>query len=201
MLDADGKAVTEQRQAKDENGQLLYEYVLTKDADNKNVINKEASDWCFEKYRAYYLKDFCTYVGSPVADLPGIILPEVHEHKFVDGKCECGEEDPDYISPAKAQELYRQYRALLIKDWDSYIGYAGQSVETIYNIDANAATVPSKNSQHQVGNYGDEHLKNYYTGAEYEGKTLTLGGLGMNAAQVDVKNTLSYAGIDVIDDP
>ena len=201
VLDADGKAVTEQRQATDDKGQLLYEYVLTKDSDGKNVINKEASDWCFDKYRAFYLKEYCTYVGSPVADLPGIILPEVHEHKFVDGKCECGEEDPDYIAPAVAQALYRQYRALLIKDWDSYIGYAGQSVETIYNIDANSANVPSKNSQQMTANFTDDKLATYYKGEGYDGQTLTLGGLGMNAAQVDTTNTLSYAGIDVIDDP
>ena len=28
-----------------------------------------------------------------------VVVPPVHEHNFVDGKCECGEEDPNYVAP------------------------------------------------------------------------------------------------------
>ena len=28
-----------------------------------------------------------------------VVVPPVHEHKFVEGKCECGEVDPDYVAP------------------------------------------------------------------------------------------------------
>ena len=28
-----------------------------------------------------------------------VVVPPVHEHKFVEGKCECGEKDPNYVAP------------------------------------------------------------------------------------------------------
>jgi hypothetical protein len=28
-----------------------------------------------------------------------VVVPPVHEHKFVDGVCECGEKDPNYVAP------------------------------------------------------------------------------------------------------
>ena len=34
------------------------------------VVNKEAVRWCTNYYRALYLKDYCTYVGSPVEAPP-----------------------------------------------------------------------------------------------------------------------------------
>ena len=178
----------------DLNGDGVGETPMIKDGVN----NKDAIKWCFENYKPTMLvKEYCAYAGSPV-DVP------VHEHEFVRGKCACGSQDPNYvpeIDAATAQAMYRQYRALLIKDWDSYLGYAGKSVETIYNIDANTANVPSKNSQQLTTNFTDDKLATYYKGEGYDGKTLTLGGLGMNAAQVDNTNPLQYAGIDVIDDP
>lgn len=162
------------------------------------VSNRDAIKWCFENYKPTMLvKEYCAYVGSPV-DVP------VHEHAFVRGQCACGSKDPNYvpeIDAATAQAMYRQYRALLIKDWDSYIGYAGQPVQTIYNIDANAANVPSKNSQQMINNFTDDKLATYYKGEGYDGLSLTLGGLGMNAAKVNTTNPLQYAGIDVITDP
>ena len=162
------------------------------------VSNKAAIKWCFENYKPTMLvKEYCAYAGSPV-DVP------THEHAFVRGECSCGAKDPNYvpeIDATTAQAMYRQYRALLIKDWDSYIGYAGQPVETIYNIDANAANVPSKNSQLMINNFTDDKLASYYKGEGYDGLDLTLGGLGMNAAKIDTTNPLQYAGIDVIDDP
>ena len=161
------------------------------------VNNKEAIAWCFANYKPSMLvKEYCAYAGSPV-DVP------VHEHEFVRGKCACGSQDPNYvpeIDAATAQAMYRKYRALLIKDWDSYIGYAGQPVHTTYNINANGATVPSKNSQLLINNFTDDKLPTYYKEG-YEGLTLTLGGLGMNAAKVVNTDPLQYAGIDVIDDP
>ena len=36
--------------------------------------------------------------------------PPAHEHNFVDGKCECGETDPNYVEPAPA-EISREYLA------------------------------------------------------------------------------------------
>ena len=33
------------------------------------------------------------------AEDPNYVAPEVHEHNFVEGKCECGEEDPNYVAP------------------------------------------------------------------------------------------------------
>ena len=166
--------------------------------DEQGNLNKAATAWCYENLKPTMLvKEYCAYAGSPV-DVP------VHVHEFVRGKCvECGKKDPNYvpeIDAATAQAMYRQYRALLIKDWDSYIGYAGQPVHTTYNIDANGATVPSKNSQLLINNFTDDKLPNYYKEG-YEGLTLTLGGLGMNAAKVVNTDPLQYAGIDVIDDP
>ena len=167
--------------------------------DAEGNLNKSATAWCFENLKPTMLiKEYCAYAGSPV-EVP------VHVHEYVRGKCvECGAKDPDYvpeIDAATAQAMYRQYRALLIKDWDSYVGYAGQPVQTIYNIDANAANVPSKNSQQLINNFTDDKLATYYKGEGYDGLSLTLGGLGMNAAKVDTTNPLNYAGIDVIDDP
>ena len=147
--------------------------------------------------------EFASAVGANDLTETELGIKPPHEHNFVEGKCECGEEDPNYISPAKAQELYRQYRALLIKDWDSYIGYAGNPVYTTYNLDITKANVPSKNSQLTINNFFDSLLSDFdcYKTEEYAGKTLTLGGLGMNAAKADTTNPLNYAGIDVIDDP
>ena len=166
--------------------------------DEQGNLNKAATAWCYETLKPTMLvKEFCAFAGSPV-DVP------VHEHEFVRGECACGRKDPNYIpeiDAATAQAMYRQYRALLIKDWDSYVGYAGQPVETIYNIDANKANVPSKNSQLLTKNFTDDLLATYYKGEGYDGQTLTLGGLGMNAANVDTTNPLHYAGVDVIDDP
>lgn len=178
----------------DLNGDGIGETPMIKEG----VANRDAIKWCFENLKPTMLvKEYCAYAGSPV-DVP------VHEHEYVRGKCACGEKDPNYvpeIDKATAQAMYRQYRALLIKDWDSYIGYAGKPVQTIYNIDANAATVPSKNSQQMIKNFTDDLLATYYKGEGYDGQTLTLGGLGMNAANVDTTNPLHYAGVDVIDDP
>ena len=39
------------------------------DGDGKNVINESAVKWCYKQYRSMYLKDFCTYVGTPVSQL------------------------------------------------------------------------------------------------------------------------------------
>ena len=33
-----------------------------------------------------------------------VVVPPVHEHNFVDGKCECGEEDPNYVAPVAANK-------------------------------------------------------------------------------------------------
>jgi hypothetical protein len=58
------------------------------------VANKNAIRWCANEYRSFYIKSYSTYVGSPVAEFPEI---SEHEHNFVEGKCECGEEDPNYV--------------------------------------------------------------------------------------------------------
>ena len=50
------------------------------DGDGKNVINESAVKWCYKQYRSMYLKDFCTYVGTPVDQL----LPESFEMYNVD---------------------------------------------------------------------------------------------------------------------
>ena len=39
----------------------------------------------------------CDVIGQYI---PGINQPEPeHQHTFVDGSCECGEADPDYVAP------------------------------------------------------------------------------------------------------
>lgn len=37
--------------------------------------------------------------GSETPDTPVDPQPPVHEHNFVEGKCECGETDPNYVAP------------------------------------------------------------------------------------------------------
>ena len=99
-----------------------------------------------------------------------------------------------------------EYKSFYIK---SYSTYVGSPVEVIaqsfdmYDIDANSATATTKNSQLQVTNFGDEHLKGDQLGTNF-------GGLGINTS--DPKNAdlntfnqdnlvLNYAGVDIIDDP
>ena len=44
--------------------------------------------------------------------IAGAEQPEEHEHNFVDGKCECGETDPNYNAPVEAPaEISREYLA------------------------------------------------------------------------------------------
>ncbi len=43
----------------------------------------------------YYLSFYVKSAGG--SDTP--VEPPVHEHTFVEGKCECGEEDPNYVPP------------------------------------------------------------------------------------------------------
>ena len=42
-------------------------------------------------------KAVSSFVGHLYGDVAGDVTP--HEHKYVDGKCECGEVDPDYVAP------------------------------------------------------------------------------------------------------
>ena len=111
------------------------------------VVNKAAVEWFHNNYRSFYMKEFKSYVGSPVEVIP-------------------------------------------------------QSFD-MYDIDANSATATTKNSQLQVTNFGDEHLKGDQLGTNF-------GGLGINTS--DPKNpdlntfnqdnlVLNYAGVDIIDDP
>ena len=79
-LDENGQAITEEVPALDENGQPITKYVVVFDAEGKEVQNKEAIKWCFKEYRAMYLKDFCTYVGTPVSQL----LPDEFEMYNID---------------------------------------------------------------------------------------------------------------------
>ena len=113
------------------------------------VVNKEAVQWCYRNYRAMILKEYATYVGSPVSSF------------------------------AESFDMY--------------------------DVDANDANVASKNSQLQVTNFADEHLSKYYGEGSWN-----FGGIGMNTS--DPKNAtlnpytqdnlaLNYSGVDVIDDP
>lgn len=42
-----------------------------------------------------------SFVGHLYGDVVGTPEPPVHEHNFVEGKCECGEVDPNYVAPHK----------------------------------------------------------------------------------------------------
>ena len=42
---------------------------------------------------------FLVVEAAAGGDTPVDPQPPVHEHNFVDGKCECGEEDPNYVPP------------------------------------------------------------------------------------------------------
>ena len=102
---------------------------------------------------------------------------------------------------------YENYKpTMLVKE---YCAYVGSPVDVIpqtfdmYDIDANSATATTKNSQIQVTNFGDEHLKGDQAGTNF-------GGIGINTS--DPKNAdlntfnqdnlvLNYAGVDIIDDP
>ena len=100
-----------------------------------------------------------------------------------------------------------EYRSFYMKSYSTYVGAPVELAQSfnMYSVNANDATVASKNSQLQTTNFGDEHLKNFYTG-----DLLTFGGLGINTS--DPKNAdlntfnqdnlvLNYAGVDIIDDP
>ncbi len=39
------------------------------------------------------------FVGCEALESLKNLLPTPHEHNFVDGECECGEKDPDYVAP------------------------------------------------------------------------------------------------------
>jgi len=40
------------------------------------------------------------------AEDPNYVAPEVHEHVYVEGKCECGAEDPNYVAPEVHEHVY-----------------------------------------------------------------------------------------------
>ncbi len=111
------------------------------------------------------------------------------------------------VNKDAVQWCYRNYRAMLLKAYSTYVGSPVAIPETfdMYDVDANDANVASKNSQLQATNFGDEHLSNYYGEGSW-----TFGGIGINTS--DPKNAslnafnrdnlvLNYSGVDVIDDP
>lgn len=106
------------------------------------VVNKDAVQWCYRNYRAMLLKEYVTYVGSPVST---------------------------YAQPFD-----------------------------VYDIDANSAVnATTKNALDYVNNFGDEELVSKLglpAGS-------TFGGLGTNYQSVTVSDYTNYAGLDIIDDP
>ena len=92
---------------------------------------------------------------------------------------------------------------MLVKEYCAYVGSPVEVLPksfTMYDVDANAATATTKNSQLQATNFGDEHLKDDQAGK-------TFGGIGINTSDpkkhaANTSNTtLNYAGVDVITDP
>ena len=88
--------------------------------------------------------------GSALVMIKGTTTPELpHEHVFVDGECECGEPDPDYVAPeapAVPENLTEEYfigtwyGAETGATWSS--SYAGDHTFTVViNADGKSGTV------------------------------------------------------------
>ena len=52
---------------------------------------------------AMYLESIAIDGTSSAPETPVDPQPPVHEHTFVEGKCECGETDPDYVAPSQPE--------------------------------------------------------------------------------------------------
>ena len=109
----------------DENGNVLYLYRLSGNVEVGNVIKVTGTMATYNSNRqltggTYELISEGEAGGEtpspevpPVehehnfvegkcecgAEDPNYVAPEVHEHNFVEGKCECGAEDPNYVAP------------------------------------------------------------------------------------------------------
>ena len=89
-----------------------------------------------------------------------------HVHEFVNGECECGEADPDYVpeTPAFPENLTEEY---LVGTWNgTEVGgywYSGEYTFTItFNADGSATMTHSE--------FGDVEIYDYYV----EGNTLMI---------------------------
>ena len=83
------------------------------------VTNVDGTDYYFGTYSTFdtLSASKTSYINADntgVSQFPGFFEkaeagetpePPVHEHKFVEGKCECGAEDPNYVAPQPSNEI------------------------------------------------------------------------------------------------
>ena len=81
---------------------LTYSTKLSTSAGvSKYTITPDVATYTFFKLEhdinySFYWDSITIYFEGDATDTP---QPPVHEHEFVEGKCECGEVDPDYVAP------------------------------------------------------------------------------------------------------
>ena len=104
-----------------ENDQVMYSLYIYTDGTKRNLlVNQELNDSVIKYTYTCYAIEFpnCYFVieandGYGPVELQSEvfnivteyspIVPE-HTHNFVEGKCECGEEDPNYVAPEEPKK-------------------------------------------------------------------------------------------------
>ncbi len=117
------------------------------------------------------------FVAAGSTDTP--VDPAPHEHKYVDGKCECGAEDPDYVAPEAPEATGTSTVTLTPNvteninsfnpdaDITSYTSLAGSEIFTI--------TVGEKtNNNNQVYLSTGGEIRLYSNNETYLGNTMTI---------------------------
>ena len=151
--------------------------------------------------------------GGLLADLDGDGVGETSMYELgEDGTPALDGSGNKILNKSAIKYCFEQYTSMYFKSFCTYVGSpvdisSGASPETpeippvtapetfvMYDIDANSATATTKNSLIHTGNFGDETLSGDDAGKSF-------GGLGINTSVPVAGDPLSYAGIDVIEDP
>ena len=84
----------------------------------------------------------CEVIENITDKIPGIGGNDEHVHNFVEGKCDCGEEDPNYVAPH-----VHSYEAVVTEPTCTEVGYTTytcecgdtytEEVEKLGHVDAN----------------------------------------------------------------
>ena len=101
----------------------------------------------------------------------GVVTPEppVHEHKFVEGKCECGEEDPNYVAP----EVSENFTVTMSYTAGKTTNMTGENDAALLGLDAaifSAVSTKTNNGNNHVGLNQANNIRLY----KNETSTLTL---------------------------
>ena len=101
-----------------------------------------------------------------------VVVPPVHEHKFVEGKCECGEVDPNYVVPEVPSEPTiageADLDAIVTKDSFGYGQYDTSFTSPNGWVTTNAAI--------QTGGTADNNPTFIFVGADNTHKAVCLNG-------------------------